>query len=117
MIDFDPFAERCWDDPYPAYAALREAHPVYRRSAPPYCMLSRYDDIVAALVDHETFSSARGILIDTDSEKLPTNLMNMDPPRHDTLRGILTRAMTEESIARLEPVFRAVDRHSFKRRS
>jgi len=106
MIDFDPFAPRCWEDPYPAYATLRREHPVYRRDQPHYFMLSRYDDIVRALVDHETFASGKGILIDTDSEKLPVNMMNMDPPRHDTLRGILTRAMTEESIARLEPVFR-----------
>ena len=108
MIDFDPFAARCWDDPYPHYEALRAERPVYTREAPHYTMLSRHDDIVAALVDHDTFSSARGILIDTNSDQLPTNLMNMDPPRHDTLRGILTRAMTEESIARLEPVFRAL---------
>jgi cytochrome P450 len=106
MFDFDPFAPRCWNDPYPFYEVLRSEHPVYRREQTPYYILSRYDDIVRALVDHETFSSAKGILIDTDAEKLPVNMMNMDPPRHDTLRGILTRAMTEDSIARLEPVFR-----------
>lgn len=105
-FDFDPFAERCWGDPYPAYQVLRDLHPVYEREQPHFFMLSRYDDLVRALVDHETFSSAKGILIDTDSRKLPTNLMNMDPPRHDTLRGILTRAMTEDRIAQLEPVFR-----------
>lgn len=108
MFDFDPFAPRCWDDPYPAYEVLRRNHPVYSRRAPDYFMLSRYEDIVRALVDHDTYSSARGILIDTDSDKLPVNMMNMDPPRHDTLRSILTRAMTEDSIARLEPVFRSL---------
>jgi cytochrome P450 len=106
MFDLDPFAPRCWNDPYPFYQELRSRYPAYHRERPSYYMLSRYDDIVRALVDHETFSSGKGILIDTDSDKLPVNMMNMDPPRHDTLRGILTRAMTEDRIARLEPVFR-----------
>ncbi len=106
LPDFDPYASRCWEDPYPSYSALRSDAPVYARGDPPYFMLSRYADIVAAAADPETFSSAGGVLIGVDSSQLPVNLMNMDPPRHDTLRAILTRALTEQSVARLEPVFR-----------
>jgi len=108
--DFDPYAPRCWEDPYPSYRALREVAPVYARGDPPYFMLSRYADIVAAAADPETFSSAGGVLIDIDSSQLPVNLMNMDPPRHDALRAILTRALTDQSVARLEPAFRKLTR-------
>ncbi|NRA09640.1 MAG: cytochrome P450 [Myxococcales bacterium] len=106
LPNFDPYASRCWEDPYPSYSALRSDAPVYARGDPPYFMLSRYADIVAAAADEDSYSSAGGVLIGIDSSQLPVNLMNMDPPRHDTLRAILTRALTEQSVARLEPVFR-----------
>lgn len=107
-MDFDPFAPRCFDDPYPAYLWLRREAPVYRRADPAYFLLSRYDDIANAMTNASSFSSARGVLIDTDSEKLPVNLMNMDPPRHDELRAMLTRALTESRIAKLEERFREI---------
>lgn len=50
------------------------------------------------------------MLIGIDSSQLPVNLMNMDPPRHDALRAILTRALTDQSVARLEPAFRKLTR-------
>lgn len=106
LPDFDPYASRCWEDPYPSYGALRSDAPVYARGDPPYFMLSRYADIVAAAAAEDSYSSAGGVLIGIDSSQLPVNLMNMDPPRHDTLRAILTRALTEQSVARLEPLFR-----------
>jgi len=108
--DFDPYEPRCWEDPYPSYRALRELAPVYARGNPRYFMLSRYADIVAAAADQESFSSAGGVLIGIDSSQLPVNLMNMDPPRHDELRALLTRALTDQSVARLEPTFRKLTR-------
>ena len=104
--DFDPFAPRCWDDPYSNYRLLREHAPVHARGDPRYFMLSRYADIVAAAADQETYSSAGGVLIGIDSSQLPVNLMNMDPPRHDALRAILTRALSDSSVAGLESIFR-----------
>jgi cytochrome P450 len=108
VLDFDPYAEAAFQDPYPAYEQLRRDAPVYRRSDPDYFMLSRYDDIVAAMSDPTLFSSAGGVLIDIDSSQLPRNLMNMDPPRHDELRGIVTHGLTEASITGLEDVFRSL---------
>lgn len=104
--DFDPYAPRCWEDPYPAYRALREFAPVYARGEPPYFLLSRYADIVAAADDEHSYSSAGGVLVGIDSAQLPVNLMNMDPPRHDELRAVLTHALTEHSVASLERLFR-----------
>lgn len=106
MKPFDPFDPDFFRDPYPHYEWLRRESPVHRMSDPDYHLLSRHADIVAAASDHATYSSAAGVLIGVDSSQLPVNLMNMDPPRHDELRAVLTRALTDSSVARLEPIFR-----------
>ena len=63
-------------------------------------MLSRAADVDAALSDWSTFSSALGTLVDTDISLIPPNMFNMDPPRHDDLRGILSRALTPSTHQR-----------------
>lgn len=106
-FDFDPFDERFFDDPYPAYRVLREQAPVYRRPTadaqvwPHYWMLTRARDVNRARSDWRTFSSARGTLIDTDISLIPPNIFNMDPPRHDELRDILARVLTPARVAAL----------------
>ena len=108
MVDFDPFDERFFDDPYPAYRAMRAEAPVLEcavkdhRIWPRFFMLSRAEDVDAALLDWETFSSAKGTLIDTDISLLPPNMFNMDPPRHDELRHTLARVLTPVRVAGLE---------------
>ncbi|MEZ4217345.1 MAG: cytochrome P450 [Myxococcota bacterium] len=112
-IDFDPFDAAWFDDPYPAYRALRAHRPAYRREIPNhrvwphYWMLSRAADVDAALLDWRTFSSARGTLVDTDISLIPPNMFNMDPPRHDELRAILARVLTPARVASLERGVRA----------
>ncbi len=112
-IDFDPFDPRCFTDPYPGYRRLRREAPVYSREIaqprvwPRYFLLSRAADVEAALLDWQTFSSARGTLIDTDVSLIPPNIFHMDPPRHDELRGLLARVLTPARVAKLEPQLRA----------
>jgi cytochrome P450 len=107
-FEFDPFDPICFDDPYPAYRILRNEHPTYRREIekpqffPHYWMLSRAADVDDALRDWQTFSSAKGTLIDTDISLIPPNMFNMDPPRHDELRAILARVLTPARVAELE---------------
>ena len=107
-LEFDPFDGKSFRDPYPAYRVMRHEHPVYRREIanyrvwPHYWMLSRAQDVDAALLDWRTFSSARGTLIDTDISLIPPNVFNMDPPRHDELRDVLARVLTPARVAALE---------------
>ncbi len=103
-FEFDPFDPRYFADPFPYYRTMRDEYPVYRREIPNhrvwphYWMLSRADDVDRALSDWETFSSARGTLVDTDISLLPPNIFNMDPPRHDELRAILVRNLTPRRV-------------------
>jgi len=112
-VHFDPFDPQFFEDPWPAYRWMRREAPVYRcvvknhRLWPHFWMLSRYADVRDALADWETFSSAKGTLIDTDISLIPPNIFNMDPPRHDELRNVLARVLTPSRIAGLEQVVRA----------
>ena len=109
---FDPLDAQFFEDPYPSYQVLRREHPVYKvevknhRVWPHYWIISRGSDVKEALADWQTFSSARGTLIDTDISLIPLNIFNMDPPRHDELRAILARVLTAKKIADLEPAIR-----------
>ena len=65
--------------------------------------LSRFSDVLAASLDTETFSSARGITLDTIGDPIPFPIMiMMDPPLHDAFRKVVSRAYTPRRIAALE---------------
>lgn len=112
-FEFDPFDPAYWADPFPYYAEMRRTVPAYRRDIenhrkwPHYWMLSRAEDVNAAAADWKTFSSAEGTLIDIDISLIPPNMFNMDPPRHDVHRRILSRVLTPTRVAALEPFIRA----------
>jgi cytochrome P450 len=87
------------------YRRLREEAPVYRSPAG-WWALSRFEDVRAAAGDPETFSSEG-----TDiSQGLLPFIQSLDPPRHDALRALVSRAFTAKRIAALEPRIRATAR-------
>ena len=76
--------------------------------------LSRYDDVVAAHRDWQTFTSTQGITLDhahraghRSSLKAATgSIIFMDPPDHDRLRKLVSRVFTPKAVADLEPMVR-----------
>ena len=96
---FDPFAPGSLDDPYPAYARLRDESPVHRADG--YWIVSRYADVLACLRDHQNFSSEQGTGVDFATNP---NLINIDPPDHTRLRRLVQRAFVPSRVAALEPV-------------
>ena len=46
---YDPFDAAVQEDPFPFYEVLRERYPLYRAEAANTWVLSRYDDVEAAL--------------------------------------------------------------------
>ena len=68
-----------------------------------------------ALVDHETFSSARGAIIElikADIDIPPGVIIFEDPPIHDVHRKLLARMFTPRKITALEPEIREFCAHS-----
>ena len=112
---FDLYSPDIDADPFPHYAILREQHPCYWSENGKLWILSRYDDIVLAARDWETFSSSQGNMIDELPGRAGATLGTTDPPRHDRLRALsqaaFTRKNTEHLIApTLEIADRTLDR-------
>jgi len=98
---FDPFAERYHQDPYPAYAAMREEQPVCHQPELDFWFVSRYDDVSTVVNDWETFTVELGEDID-DGASLgghDGNLVENDPPRHRALRRVVQGHWTPTSLA------------------
>src|SRR5690242_5879811 len=89
--DVDLFATDTLVDPYPVYARLRDAGPVVRLDRYDAWALPRYEQVGAALRDHETFSSASGVGFGAGmNELMAGGVLASDPPHHTTLRVILS---------------------------
>ena len=115
MEPFDLYSPAIDADPFPAYAVLREQYPCYWSEGARLWILTRYDDIVQAARDWETFSSSQGNMIDELPGRAGATLGTTDPPRHDRLRALsqaaFLRKNAEHLIApTLEIADRALDR-------
>jgi cytochrome P450 len=94
MLDFLSVETR--RNPYPVYAQLRSASPLFHDSRSGLWMVFDYDSVKRVLSDSEAFSSRYG----------PEWLIFLDPPRHTKLRALISRAFTPRSVADLEPRIR-----------
>lgn len=87
-------------------AQLHEAAPLYR-DPDGFWVVSRFEDARAVLLDHGRFSSrAMG---GGAAFRLP--LVGDDPPRHASLRGLLSKAFTPGRIAQMRPEITALADH------
>ncbi len=101
MVHYDPFDYGTQENPYPIYRQLRDEAPAYYNEQRDFWALSRYDDVRAALIDHETYCSRHGFLLeDIGAFPLPM-VLAMDPPDHTRVRGTINRAMTPRRVAAL----------------
>lgn len=106
------------DDPYTTYARLRDTAPVHRVAGPdgsPAWLVTRYDDVRAALADprlsldksHALPGGYRGFAL---PPALDANLLNMDPPDHTRIRRLVGKAFTARRVESLRaPIRRTAD--------
>jgi cytochrome P450 len=114
-VYYDPYDVEINADPYRAFRAIREEAPLYYNEQHDFYALSRFADVDRALVDHETFSSARGAIIElikADIAIPPGVIIFEDPPIHDVHRKLLARMFTPRKINDLEPKIREFCAHS-----
>jgi cytochrome P450 len=108
-VRFDPYDVELVADPYPMFTRLRDEAPLYYNAEYDFFALSRFADVNKALVDHTTFSSARGVILELIKANLdiPSGMLIFeDPPIHDVHRKLLARMFTPRKIAALEPTIR-----------
>lgn len=100
--DLQLYTDEALDNPYPAYKALRDMDgPVWLTAYNMY-VLSRYDDVRAALENHEVFSSASGVTMnDRMNANLANGLLCSDPPRHHVLRKIIEKPLLPKQLNEL----------------
>ncbi|HEY4377368.1 MAG TPA: cytochrome P450, partial [Acidimicrobiales bacterium] len=114
-ISLDPFEAGFASNPYDQYRRLREAEPVLRTPFGPW-LLTRWADVHqllrnpttsvedrnatgAELARQEAFAAVR-----PDQEMRGSKaILNIDPPDHDRLRRLVSRAFTPRTIERLRP--------------
>lgn len=112
---FDPYTPEFDADPFPAYFRLREDFPLFWSEEAGMWVLSRYDDILAALQDWRTYSSAQGNLVDELPGRAGATLGSSDPPRHDRMRALIQKAMLKSALEHLvEPLREAARGHIAK---
>ncbi|MED5812095.1 cytochrome P450 [Mycolicibacterium sp. 050232] len=111
-VDFDPFSDEFFINPFETYRQLRDRAPVYHSTMYDFWALSRYADVAPAMKDHDTYSSTKGVTLDhfIDPDALiPRDvIIMMDPPQHTRMRSLVNKVFTPRSIAKLEPMIRAI---------
>ncbi|HAC81729.1 MAG: cytochrome P450 [Candidatus Binatia bacterium] len=101
---YDPYDYAIDANPHPVWQRLREEAPLYYNEKLDFYALSRFDDVWDASIDHDTFSSAHGTVLEVISDNVNYGPMMiwLDPPDHTQLRKLVGRAFTPRRIRSLE---------------
>ncbi|BBX18062.1 cytochrome [Mycolicibacterium duvalii] len=108
-LRWDPFDRTLHAEPYSVWRRMRDEAPVYYNDQYDFYALSRFDDVMTASLDTETFSSEHGITLDMitdDPWDPPKAMIMMDPPDHTTMRKMVNRTFFRSRIAQLEDYVR-----------
>ena len=110
---FDPTFKA---NPYPTYTGLRSDAPVYRAELPDgrgVWLVTRYDDVVAVLKDERFAKDWRSAMTPEQLAQIPPipevmkplseNMLDKDPPDHERLRRLVSKAFTPRLIERMRP--------------
>ncbi|HZZ49522.1 MAG TPA: cytochrome P450 [Pseudonocardia sp.] len=109
-------------DPHATYEVLRRARPVTRAKMVhglPIWLITRYDDVRAALTDPRLAKDSAGLGAVFDrlvpahrrmpyGPEMGAHMLNSDPPQHSRLRALVNRGFTSRSIGVLRPRIEAI---------
>lgn len=114
---FNLFGPAFKANPYPTYAAMRAESPFHRRTATDgktnIWFITRYDDVSTLLRDHKrlvksvtnTFTPAEQAAMPPTPpllQLLSNHMLNLDPPDHTRLRGLVSKAFTNQVVAQMQ---------------
>ncbi len=108
-------------NPFPFLAELRRSQPVYRTSLPdktPIWLISRYEDVTTTLKDERFTKNRRSAMTSEQLRKMPwvppmfrpleRNMLDLDPPDHTRLRGLVHKAFTPALIGQMRERMQSV---------
>ncbi len=103
-------------NPYPTYAHLRSEAPIQRVELPDgqgMWLVTRYEDVSAVLRDERFVKDWRNAMtpeqivgvppIPEVMKPLTRNMLDTDPPDHERLRALVSKAFTPRLIERMRP--------------
>ncbi len=102
--------------PYVTLQRLRDEDPVSwseETEGSGFWSLVRYDDVIRANHDWDTFTSTQGIRLeemDAEETEARRTMMELDPPQHTRLRRLVNRGFTRNTVAGFEDAIRALAR-------
>lgn len=102
MSTFPLYSNEFDANPFPFYKDLQENAPCFWSEEAQKWVLTRYDDVVNALNDWETYSSAKGNLVDEFPGRAGNTLGSMDPPRHDEVRAVIQSVFAKRNLKYME---------------
>lgn len=116
-LGFDPSSPEFLADPYPVYSRLRELGPVLFHQPRQVYLLTRYDQVHAALRDRRLgraydhrYTAAEFGQPEPDprwarwAESERWSLLNLEPPDHTRLRRLVSAVFTPRAVTALRPV-------------
>lgn len=118
---FNPLLPEFQKDPHPLLHRLRAEDPIHFSPVIGVWALTRYDDVVEALCDKRFSASSRGwahyrrfffrdgVGENSAIEQVVTRwMLQVDPPDHTRLRGLLNRAFTPRVVAEMRPAIQRI---------
>ncbi len=118
---FDPYSPEFLDDPYPTYARLREETSAFYDETWELTFFARHSEVSTVLRDRERFGRDFRHRLDVDEvdpdlyrriypSQWPTwtryireSFIDLEPPRHTRLRGLVSKAFTKRSSEVFRP--------------
>ena len=109
---YNPLCESTIQNPYRAYAGLRNRSPVHRSAILGSWVISRYDDVLAVARDHARFSNDPRWRNATASVLPPApddySILLVDSPEHTRLCKVAAQAFTKPKLMALAPTIEAL---------
>ena len=106
-MSFDHHDPHFVEDPESVFGPIREEHPlVHSDLYGGFWLLTRYDDVIAAAIDHESFTSAVAgttLIPPTQPRTDPLLPIELDPPEHTRYRALVNPVFAKPRIDSLRP--------------
>ncbi|WP_298740722.1 cytochrome P450 [uncultured Microbacterium sp.] len=98
-LSYDPFTTNDPDERYAQYRELRAAGPVVHLSYVGVYATGRYDEVKAALGEHDTFISGEGVgFNDIANDVVRGSTLGSDSPEHEVLRGVVATGLQPRAM-------------------
>jgi cytochrome P450 len=120
-LGFRPDSLEFVADPYPAYAALRERHPVLYDEATDHWLVSRHADVTGLLRDRRFGRTYLHLATHEEMGHPPdppdldpfwhlirSGILDMEPPDHTRVRRLVQKTFTPRMVDSLRPVIAGI---------